>query len=59
MKKGTLICEWDPYNALIISEVAGTVSFDNVIEGITFREESDEQTGFKAVSYTHLRAHET
>ena len=32
---------------LIISEVAGTVSFDNVIEGITFREESDEQTGFK------------
>ncbi len=47
VKKGELICEWDPYNALIISEVAGKVSFDNVIEGITFREESDEQTGFK------------
>ena len=47
LKKGELICEWDPYNALIISEVAGTVSFDNVIDGITFREESDEQTGFK------------
>ena len=47
LAKGNLICEWDPYNALIISEVAGAVSFDNVIEGITFREESDEQTGFK------------
>ncbi len=47
VKKGELICEWDPYNALIISEVAGKVSFDNVIDGITFREESDEQTGFK------------
>jgi len=47
VKKGDLICEWDPYNALIISEVAGKVEFENVIEGITFREESDEQTGFK------------
>ncbi len=47
IKKGDLMCEWDPYNALIISEVAGKVGFDNVIEGITYREESDEQTGFK------------
>jgi len=47
VKKGDLICEWDPYNALIISEVSGKVSFEHVIEGITFREESDEQTGFK------------
>ncbi len=47
VKKGDLICEWDPYNALIISEVPGKVSFENVIEGVTFREESDEQTGFK------------
>ena len=47
VKKGGLICEWDPYNALIISEVAGKIGFDNVIEGITFRDESDEQTGFK------------
>ncbi|MFC2089780.1 DNA-directed RNA polymerase subunit beta' [Bacteroidota bacterium] len=47
VKKGDLICQWDPYNALIISEVNGKVKFDNVIEGITFREESDEQTGFK------------
>ncbi|MFZ5941736.1 MAG: DNA-directed RNA polymerase subunit beta' [Bacteroidota bacterium] len=47
VKKGDLICEWDPYNALIISEVSGKVEFEHVIEGITFREESDEQTGFK------------
>ncbi|MBN1132402.1 MAG: DNA-directed RNA polymerase subunit beta' [Bacteroidales bacterium] len=47
IKKGDMICEWDPYNALIISEVAGKVAFEYVIEGITYREESDEQTGFK------------
>ncbi len=47
VKKGDLICEWDPYNAVIISEVDGKVSFDNVIDGITFREESDEQTGYR------------
>ena len=47
VKKGDLICEWDPYNAVIISEVDGKVDFDYVIEGITFREESDEQTGYR------------
>jgi len=47
VKKGELICDWDPYNALIISEVGGKVKFENVIEGVTFKEESDEQTGFK------------
>jgi DNA-directed RNA polymerase subunit beta' len=47
VKKGSMICEWDPYNAVIISELAGQVSFESVIEGITFKEESDEQTGFR------------
>jgi DNA-directed RNA polymerase subunit beta' len=47
VEKGTLICEWDPFNAVIISEVAGKIGFDYLIEGVTFREESDEQTGFK------------
>ena len=47
VKKGDLICDWDPYNAVIVSEFAGKIEFDNVEEGITFREESDEQTGFK------------
>ena len=47
VKRGTKVCEWDPFNALIISEVNGKVNFDSVIDGITFREESDEQTGFR------------
>ncbi len=47
VKKGQIVCEWDPYNAVIISEVTGKVMFENVIEGITFREESDEHTGYK------------
>ncbi|MDX9695012.1 MAG: DNA-directed RNA polymerase subunit beta' [Bacteroidales bacterium] len=47
VKKDALICEWDPYNAVIISEAAGKLEFDSVIEGVTFKEESDEQTGFR------------
>jgi len=47
VEKGTLIYEWDPFNAVIVSEVSGKVAFDYLIDGVTFREESDEQTGFK------------
>ncbi|MEL7587038.1 MAG: DNA-directed RNA polymerase subunit beta' [Prolixibacteraceae bacterium] len=47
VSKGQKICEWDPYNGVIISEYNGKASFDSLIDGITFREESDEQTGFK------------
>ncbi len=47
IEKGQLICEWDPFNAVIISEIAGKVGFDYLIEGVTYREESDEQTGFR------------
>ncbi|MEI7489928.1 MAG: DNA-directed RNA polymerase subunit beta' [Bacteroidota bacterium] len=46
VKKGNLISDWDPYNAVILSEVAGKVSFENILEGVTFRVESDEQTGY-------------
>jgi len=46
IKKGDIICKWDPYNAVIISEVSGKIVFENIIEGITYREEVDEQTGF-------------
>ncbi|MDX9854673.1 MAG: DNA-directed RNA polymerase subunit beta', partial [Tenuifilaceae bacterium] len=45
--KGQLICEWDPWNAVIISESAGRIAFDSVIKDVTFREESDEQTGYR------------
>ena len=38
---------WDPYNAVIVSEFAGKIKFENVVEGITFREEADEQTGHR------------
>jgi DNA-directed RNA polymerase subunit beta' len=47
LKKGDLIAEWDPYNAVIISDVAGKVSFENVIENVTYRVESDAQTGLQ------------
>ncbi len=46
VKKGQLISDWDPYNAVILSEVTGKVSFENIIENVTFRIESDEQTGY-------------
>jgi DNA-directed RNA polymerase subunit beta' len=46
VKKGELICDWDPYNAVIVSEFGGKLEFEHIEEGITFREESDEQTGF-------------
>jgi DNA-directed RNA polymerase subunit beta' len=45
--KGDAICSWDPYNNVIISEISGTVRFENVIEGITYREEADDMTGHK------------
>ncbi|GAA4516793.1 DNA-directed RNA polymerase subunit beta' [Sphingobacterium thermophilum] len=47
VEKGAKLVEWDPYNAVIISEFAGKVEFDAIIEGVTYREESDEQTGHK------------
>jgi DNA-directed RNA polymerase subunit beta' len=46
IKKGQLISDWDPYNAVILSEVPGKVNFENIIENVTFRVESDEQTGY-------------
>ena len=47
ISKGDVICEWDPYNAVIISEIAGEVKFEDFEQGITYRIEIDEQTGFK------------
>jgi DNA-directed RNA polymerase subunit beta' len=46
IEAGTLICDWDPFNAVILSELAGTIEFEALEEGITYREEADEQTGF-------------
>ena len=49
LKKGDVICKWDPYNAVIISEFEGILKFNNLIEGVTYREEVDEQTGFTEI----------
>ncbi len=49
LKKGDVICKWDPYNAVIISEFDGLLQFNNLVEGITYREEVDEQTGFTEI----------
>ena len=45
VKKGDLICEWDPFNAVIVSESTGHVRYNNLIEGETFRQEIDETSG--------------
>ena len=45
--KGDVICTWDPFNNVILSEIDGKVKFENVIDGVTYREESDEQTGHR------------
>ena len=47
VSKGDVICTWDPFNNVIIAEIDGTVKFDNVIDGVTYREEADEQTGHR------------
>ena len=47
LEKNDFIAEWDPYNAVIISDVAGRVAFENVIENLTYRVESDAQTGLQ------------
>ena len=45
--KGDVICEWDPFNAVIISEVGGKIEFQNLVENVTYRVDYDEQTGLE------------
>ena len=47
VKRGDVICQWDPYNGVIISEFAGKVKYENIEQGITYQVEIDEQTGFQ------------
>ena len=47
IKKGEAICQWDPFNGVIVSEFGGTVKFDNLEQGINYQVEVDEQTGFQ------------
>ncbi len=46
VSKGDLICNWDPFNALIISEFSGIIKYDSIEEGVTYRMERDDQTGY-------------
>ncbi len=46
VSKGDMICNWDPFNALIISEFSGVIKFDSIEEGVTYRMERDDQTGY-------------
>ena len=45
--KGQLVCEWDPFNAVIISETEGKIAFEDVVENVTFKTETDEATGLR------------
>jgi DNA-directed RNA polymerase subunit beta' len=47
VKKGDVICEWDPFNTVIVSEVSGKVKFANMVENVTYRVDADEQTGLR------------
>ena len=47
VSKGDALCSWDPFNNVIMAEINGTVKFENVLDGITYREEADEQTGHR------------
>lgn len=46
VEKGAAICEWDPFNAVIVSEFGGIAKFEDVEEGVTYRVERDDQTGY-------------
>ena len=47
LKKGDVVCQWDPYNGVIISEFGGKIEYENIEQGVTYQVEIDEQTGFK------------
>ena len=55
IKKGDVICSWDPYNGVIISEFGGNVQYENIEKGLTYQVEIDEQTGFKEKVITESR----
>ncbi|MEN9382728.1 MAG: hypothetical protein RI940_1611 [Bacteroidota bacterium] len=47
VKKGDVICTWDPFNNVIVAEQNGKIKFENITEGFTYRDEADEQTGHR------------
>ena len=55
VKKGDLLCTWDPYNASVIADVPGKVEYQDIIDGISMQEEVDEQTGFVEKVITEIK----
>ncbi len=55
VEKGKLIAKWDPFNAVIITEITGKVEFESVIEGVTYKVESDEATGLREIIITESK----
>jgi DNA-directed RNA polymerase subunit beta' len=49
VEAGTLIAKWDPFNAVIITEAAGKIEFESMIENVTYKVESDESTGLREI----------
>ena len=47
IKKGDIVCTWDPYNGVIVSEFPGNIAYENIEQGVTYQVEIDEQTGFQ------------
>ena len=47
VSKGDIICTWDPFNNVIVAEIHGAIKFESLIEGVTYRDEADEQTGHR------------
>ncbi|TDQ30820.1 DNA-directed RNA polymerase subunit beta' [Zeaxanthinibacter enoshimensis] len=55
VEKGQIICQWDPYNGVIVSEFPGKIAYENIEQGVTFQVEIDEQTGFQEKVITESR----
>ena len=47
IKKDSILCQWDPFNGVIVSEFSGKIKFENIEQGLTYQVEIDEQTGFQ------------
>ena len=55
VKKGDMVARWDPFNAVIVTEYAGTLKFKDVVEGSTYKAETDETTGLTEKIITETR----
>ena len=59
VKKGDIVCRWDPFNAVIVSEYAGKLRFHNVVEGVTYKTETDETSGMTECIIIESKDHNT